>query len=340
MALLDERLSAFPRVDLLGGVTPIQQLVGLSEAVGREIFVKRDDTAPLALAFGGNKLRKLEYLAADALRTGADTLVTAGAIQSNHVRQTAAIAAHLGMRCEAVLTVPPGLAKIDHFASGNRFLMNLLGVTCEFSQSLDSIDVQLEGLAARLKSVGRRPYVVPVGGSSPVGVMGYLRGGIELGKQVAAMGIDLSAVVLASGSGGTHCGIAMSLAQCLPSTQVVGITVSCGVQEQTRKVSDLAVRTGGLLGMSELGAPRIELWDDYFAPGYGQCSADGIEAVRLVARTEGMLLDPVYTGKAMAGLLDGIERARFANDGPILFLHTGGAPALFAYQGDILPAAA
>lgn len=330
MILLD-RLSKFPRIELLGGVTPIQKLKGLSRIVGREIYVKRDDTAPIALAFGGNKLRKLEYLAADALRVGANTLVTAGAVQSNHVRQTAAVAAHLGLRCNALLCNPTSTGNLDYLRSGNRLLVDLFGAETEMVETLDGVDQRLQVLAARLQLAGRRPYVVPVGGSNPLGVLGYVRGGFELRQQAEAMGIDFSAIVLASGSAGTHGGLAIALGQSMPATQIVGVTVSRMAATQMLKVAKLTRETLELLGVGSHSSERIELWDEYLGPQYGECSEDGVDAIRLLARTEGLLLDPVYTGKAMAGLLGGIKHSRFNTNGPLLFLHTGGAPALFGY---------
>lgn len=329
---LSDRLAKFPRIELLGAATPIQKLKGLSKVVGRDIYIKRDDTAPLALAFGGNKLRKLEYLAADALRVEADTLVTAGAVQSNHVRQTAAVAAHLGLRCNALLSNPTGTTDADYLHSGNRLLLDLLGTETEMVETLDGIDEQLQVLAARLRCAGRRPYVVPVGGSNPLGVLGYVRGGFELRQQVEAMGVDFSAIVLASGSAGTHSGLAMALEHSMPATQIVGVTVSRTAEAQTLKVTSLVNETFEFLGIRNRSGQHIVLWDEYFAPQYGECNEDGKDTIRLLASTEGILLDPVYTGKAMAGLLAGIEFSRFNTDGPLLFLHTGGAPALFGYR--------
>lgn len=332
---LSDRLATFSRIELLGAATPIQKLKGLSKVMGRDIYIKRDDTAPLALAFGGNKLRKLEYLAADALRMGADTLVTAGAIQSNHVRQTAAVAAHLGLRCNALLSNPTGTTNADYLHSGNRLLLNLFGTETEKVETLDGIDDQLQALAARLRSAGRRPYVVPVGGSNPLGVLGYVRGGFELRRQVEAMGIDLSAIVLASGSAGTHSGLEMALGHSMPTTQIVGVTVSRTAEAQMLKVASLVNETFEFLGIKNRSSQRITLWGEYFAPQYGECNEGAANAIRLLASTEGILLDPVYTGKAMAGLLDGIKSSRFNTSGPLLFLHTGGAPTLFGYRESV-----
>ncbi|MDN7672196.1 D-cysteine desulfhydrase [Burkholderia oklahomensis] len=327
---LSTRLSAFARLNLIDAATPLQRLPRLSAHVGRDVYVKRDDFTSLAM--GGNKLRKLEFLAADAIRANADVLVTAGAIQSNHVRQTAALAAQLGLDCVALLENPIGTARDDYLRSGNRLLLDLFRVRAHDVGSLDDADRQLEAAAQRLRDEGRRPYVIPIGGSNALGALGYVRAGLELEQQIRAAGLDFSAVVLASGSAGTHAGLAFALSHALPSLPVIGVTVSRTDAAQRPKVQQLLDRTSELLDIGTPAGTRIDLWDDYFAPRYGEPNRTGIDAVRLLAWTEGLLLDPVYTGKAMAGLLDGIARGRFGGNGPVLFLHTGGAPALFAYR--------
>ncbi|WP_443191704.1 D-cysteine desulfhydrase [Pseudomonas indica] len=323
-------LSDFPRLPLLGPPTALEKLERLSAHLGRAVYVKRDDTTPFAL--GGNKVRKLEYLAADALRSGADTLLTAGAIQSNHVRQTAAVAARLGLGCVALLENPIGSDDANYLGNGNRLLLDLFGAEVIAVDNLDNADDLLEAHAERLRTLGRKPYLVPIGGSSPLGALGYVRAGLELAEQIAACGESFSAVVLASGSAGTHAGLALALAQVRPELPVIGVTVSRSAAAQQPKVEGLAQRTADLLGSPLQAAFRVELWDEYFGPRYGEPNERTLEAIRLVASQEGLLLDPVYTGKAFAGLLDGIARQRFPGDGPLLFLHTGGAPALFAYR--------
>ncbi|GAB3629117.1 D-cysteine desulfhydrase [Pandoraea terrae] len=327
---ISDSLASFARLDLVGAATPVQKLDRLSRLLGRDIYIKRDDITPLA--FGGNKLRKLEFLAAEALRQGADTLVTAGAIQSNHVRQTAAVAARLGLRCRALLENPTGTTDPDYLHGGNRQLLDLFEAQAEQVANLDNADAQLEALAQRLRGEGHKPYVIPIGGSNPLGALGYVRAGLELAQQTEAMGLTFSAVVLASGSAGTHGGLALALAHAMPGTPIVGVTVSRSVAAQAPKVKGLIEGTAALLGVEVPAALDVALWDEYFAPRYGEPNPAGLTAIRLLAATEGVLLDPVYTGKAMAGLLDGVARRRFAGDGPLLFLHTGGAPALFAYR--------
>jgi len=328
--MISHRLEAVARLPLFTAPTPLEHLPRLSATLGREVYFKRDDTTQFAL--GGNKVRKLEYLLADALHKGADTLVTAGAIQSNHVRQTAAVAARLGLGCVALLENPIGTSDANYLNNGNRLLLDLFGAHIEPVASLDNADELLQQSAERLRQQGKRPYVVPIGGSNALGALGYVRAGLELADQIEASGITFAAVVLASGSAGTHSGLALALAERLPTLPVIGVTVSRPVATQFPKVQSLAERTAELLGISLPAAFKVTLWDEYFGPRYGEANAGTLAAIKLLASQEGVLLDPVYTGKAFAGLLDGISTQRFDGDGPLLFLHTGGAPALFAYQ--------
>ncbi|WP_435341726.1 D-cysteine desulfhydrase [Klebsiella quasipneumoniae] len=322
-----QNLTRFPRLELIGAPTPLEYLPRLSDHLGREIFIKRDDTTPLAM--GGNKLRKLEFLAADALREGADTLITAGAVQSNHVRQTAAVAAKLGLHCVALLENPIGTRAENYLSNGNRLLLDLFNTQIEMCDALTDPAAQLDELATRIEAQGYRPYVIPVGGSNALGALGYVESALEIAQQCEDA-VEISSVVVASGSAGTHAGLAVGLEQLMPQAELIGVTVSRAVADQLPKVVALQQAVANSL---ELQAKAdIILWDDYFAPGYGTPNEEGMAAVKLLAQLEGILLDPVYTGKAMAGLIDGITQKRFKDEGPILFVHTGGAPALFAYH--------
>ncbi|HCI6814304.1 TPA: D-cysteine desulfhydrase [Klebsiella quasipneumoniae subsp. quasipneumoniae] len=322
-----QNLTRFPRLELIGAPTPLEYLPRLSDHLGREIFIKRDDTTPLAM--GGNKLRKLEFLAADALREGADTLITAGAIQSNHVRQTAAVAAKLGLHCVALLENPIGTRAENYLSNGNRLLLDLFNTQIEMCDAMTDPAAQLDELATRIEAQGYRPYVIPVGGSNALGALGYVESALEIAQQCEDA-VEISSVVVASGSAGTHAGLAVGLEQLMPQAELIGVTVSRAVADQLPKVVALQQAVANSL---ELQAKAdIILWDDYFAPGYGTPNEEGMAAVKLLAQLEGILLDPVYTGKAMAGLIDGITQKRFKDEGPILFVHTGGAPALFAYH--------
>jgi D-cysteine desulfhydrase len=322
-----QNLTRFPRLEFIGAPTPLEYLPRLSDHLGRDIFIKRDDVTPMAM--GGNKLRKLEFLAADALREGADTLITAGAIQSNHVRQTAAVAAKLGLHCVALLENPIGTRAENYLSNGNRLLLDLFNTQVEMCDALTDPNAQLEELATRIEAQGYRPYVIPVGGSTALGALGYVESALEIAQQCEGA-VEISAVVVASGSAGTHAGLAVGLEQLMPGAELIGVTVSRSVADQLPKVAALQQAVANSLELQ--AKAKITLWDDYFAPGYGTPNEEGMEAVKLLAQLEGILLDPVYTGKAMAGLIDGINQNRFKDEGPILFIHTGGAPALFAYH--------
>ena len=325
-----QNLTLFPRLELIGAPTPLEYLPRLSDYLGREIFIKRDDVTPRAM--GGNKLRKLEFLAADALREGADTLITAGAIQSNHVRQTAAVAAKLGLHCVALLENPMGTRAENYLTNGNRLLLDLVNTQVEKCDALTEPNAQLEALAIRIEAQGYRPYVFPVGGSNALGALGYVESALEIAQQCEGA-VELSSVVVASGSAGTHAGLAVGLEQLMPNAELIGVTVSRSVADQLPKVAALQQAVANSLELEAKAG--IQLWDEYFAPGYGIPNDEGMAAVKLLAQLEGILLDPVYTGKAMAGLIDGISQKRFKDEGPILFVHTGGAPALFAYHPHI-----
>ncbi|MDI6936105.1 D-cysteine desulfhydrase [Serratia sp. Se-PFBMAAmG] len=323
-------LHQFPRLELLGAPTPLEHLPRLSDYLGRDIFIKRDDFTPVAL--GGNKLRKLEFLAADALREGADVLLTAGAIQSNHVRQTAAVAARLGLKCVALLENPIGTISENYLSNGNRLLLDLMDVEVVMVEALHNPTQQLAEQAERLEAQGFRPYVVPVGGSNALGALGYVECAQEIAHQSEGV-VDFAAVVVASGSAGTHAGLAVGLEHLIPQSELIGVTVSRKVEAQLPVVE--RIRTALAEQLEVQAHAPITLWDDYFAPRYGEPNEEGMEAVKLLARLEGIMLDPVYTGKAMAGLIDGIAQNRFRREGPLLFVHTGGSPALFAYHPSV-----
>lgn len=330
--MLNQTLQGFARLPLLQTETPLEKLDRLSLALGRDVYVKRDDATPFAL--GGNKVRKLEYLGAAAIEAQADVFITAGGIQSNHVRQTAALAAKLGMECVALLENPIATNAFNYLTNGNRLLLDLFGTTVRMVDNLDSADQLLQSVADEYRARGRRPFVIPIGGSNALGALGYVRGGLEIARQAQASQLSFSAVVLASGSAGTHAGLALALAQVMPATPVIGVTVSRSVSEQAPKVEALLQALISLLSPAPLVPASVHLWDEYFAPGYGFPNAGGRDAIALLASLEGLLLDPVYTGKAMAGLVDGITQHRIPGNGPVLFLHTGGSPALFAYHAD------
>ena len=229
----------------------------------------------------------------------------------------------------ALLENPIGTTAENYLTNGNRLLLDLFNTQIEMCDALTDPNTQLEELATRVEAQGFRPYVIPVGGSNALGALGYVESALEIAQQCEGA-VNISSVVVASGSAGTHAGLAVGLEHLMPESELIGVTVSRSVADQLPKVVNLQQAIAKELELT--ASAEILLWDDYFAPGYGVPNDEGMEAVKLLARLEGILLDPVYTGKAMAGLIDGISQKRFKDEGPILFIHTGGAPALFAYH--------
>ncbi|PWT80093.1 MAG: D-cysteine desulfhydrase family protein [Blastocatellia bacterium] len=296
----------------------------LSKAIGGgpSLLVKRDDV--LDFAFGGNKVRKLALLAAAAQREGADTLVTAGAIQSNHARVTAAAAAMLGMKAVLVLNgTPPATL------SGNALLDELLGAEIVFVDSRETRDHVMNDAAERLRRAGRRPFVIPVGGSTPLGACGFALAMLELLEQVPAPDV----IVHATSSGGTQAGLVAACRLLGLQTGIIGISADEQVSAIRTQIEHNVAGVAGLLGVDPAslagGVPTV-VDGGYVGAGYGRPTAAARDAIQLAARTEGFFLDPVYTGKAMAGLIDYIRTGRFGSRETILFWHTGGQPALFA----------
>ncbi len=329
-------LSRFPRRRYTEGWTPLEHLPHLTQYMnGPHIFIKRDDL--LGLAGGGNKTRKLEFLVADALRQGADTLITVGAVQSNHCRLTLGAAAKEGMRCRLVIEqrVPDSY---DYDATGNNFLFRLLGVEKTTVVDLGTdLGAVMQAEADELEEEGRKGYVIPGGGSNPLGALGYVSCAQEILAQAFDKRLQFEHLVCASGSGGTHSGLLVGLGAMSSEIQVTGIGVRRSVEEQEELIGALVTETREFLGLpSELSEGELEIFDDYVGPGYSLPTEEMAEAVRIFARTEGMLLDPVYTGKAAAGLLDLIQKGHFQKGEKVLFLHTGGSPGLYAYQDVIL----
>lgn len=329
-------LARFPRRRYTGGWTPIEKLTRLSDELGGPtIFIKRDDL--LGLAAGGNKTRKLEFLVADALAQGADTLVTCGAVQSNHCRLTLAAAAKEGLECRLVLEERVE-GSYDPDASGNNFLFHLLGVGgIRVASGGADMDAEMTIVADEAKAEGRKPYVIPGGGSNPIGATGYVACAQEILSQTFDAGIPIDRVVTASGSAGTHAGLVTGLEGARAGIPVVGINVSRPKEAQEKKVHGLAQQTAERLGLdSAVPRDRVLCFGDYVGPGYSLPTPEMGEAVRMLARLESILLDPVYTGKAMAGLIDLVRKGYFGTNENLLFVHTGGSPALYAYRDDVL----
>jgi D-cysteine desulfhydrase len=319
-----KQLLSLPRVPLVAGPTPLLPAPRLSAEIDAEVWFKRDDLTGLGL--GGNKVRGLEYLLGDALAKGCDCLVTGAGPQSNW----AMLAALAARRC--------GLAPYLVFygsstrPTGNLLLDELLGADVRFTGEFDrsSVDTAIDKLGAELSAAGRRPYVVPRGGATPLGATGYVRASLELADQLLADGLTPPQLWLATGSCGTQAGLIAGSRWLRSPYDVIGVTVSRPVDECIARISSLAAGTTALLGLPDPDVDSGAVVGGYLGPGYAQASPEGDAAARLVARTEGVFLDPVFGAKAMAALVDAARAGRV--DGPVVFLVTGGAPTLFAGQ--------
>lgn len=329
-------LAKFPRRRYTAGPTPIEFLPRFSKALGGpNIYIKRDDL--LGLTSGGNKTRKLEFLVADALAQGADTLITCGAVQSNHCRLTLAAAVKEGLKCRLVLEERvPGSYNSE--ASGNNFLFRLLGVEAiSVVPGGSDMTAAMQEMAEDLEKQGRRAYVIPGGGSNPVGAGGYVACAQEIQDQLFEKGLTVDRLLVASGSAGTHAGLVTGFIGCNMNIPIVGVGVSRDAADQEPIVLDLARRTSERLGVNQ-DIPReaVVSVGGYWQPKYSVPNKRMVEAVNLMAKTEGILLDPVYTGKAMAGLI-GLSREGYFKKGEnVLFVHTGGSPGLYAYIRPLL----
>ncbi|MBI3140718.1 MAG: D-cysteine desulfhydrase [Rhodocyclales bacterium] len=326
-------LSRFPRVSLARLPTPIERLERLSAHLGGPtIYVKRDDETGLGL--GGNKLRKLEFLLGEALAQGADTILTIGALQSNHARQTAAACAKLGLACELVLRRSTHVTDA-YLGNGNVLLDRLFGARVTLIESHESREETMVHRAEELRAAGRKPYCIPVGGSCATGNLGYAACAEEVLTQARTLGLAFAAVVVATGSGGTQGGLVAGLHALGSPLPVVGIAVEGTRAEQEQLAHRQAAETVRALGAAALPRETVTVLDEYAGPGYARPTEAMREALRLAARFEGLVLDPVYTGKAFSGLIDLVRRGRFGRDESVLFLHTGGSPGLFAYPESV-----
>ena len=324
-------LAQFPRRRYTPYATPIEKLSNLSKVLGGpDIYMKRDDL--LGLAAGGNKTRKLEFLMADALAKGADTVITCGAVQSNHCRLTLAAAVKEGLKCQLVLEqrVPNSY---DRYASGNNFLYDLLGVEAvHVVEGGSDVNGKMQEVAAALAAEGRKPYVIPGGGSNEIGALGYVACAEEALAQLFDMGVNIDHVILTSGSAGTHAGFLTGIKGNNAHIPVTGISINRKSGPQKELVYNLAQKISSKLKLENpVEKDEVIVYDEYVGKGYSRPTQGMIDAVKLVARTEAILMDPVYTGKTMAGMIDLIKKGVFTKGENLLFLHTGGSPALFAY---------
>jgi L-cysteate sulfo-lyase len=324
-------LAKFPRVRLGHLPTPLEPMDRLSELLGGpRLWVKRDDCT--GLSSGGNKTRKLEYLMADAQAKGADMIITQGATQSNHARQTVAAAAKLGMKCHILLEDRTGSNDAQYNFNGNVLLDMLHGGTVSKRAGGTDMAGEMETLANEFREQGAAPYIIPGGGSNPIGALGYVNCAREFTEQAADIGLQIDAFVHATGSSGTQAGLVTGLAAIESDVRLMGIGVRAPREKQEQMVFDLAQKTADHMGTGlTIARDSVRANCDYVGPGYG-IPTDGMKkAVKTLARTEGLLFDPVYSGKGLDGLIDLIGKGAFDGMDNVVFLHTGGSAALFGY---------
>ncbi|MBS0393170.1 MAG: D-cysteine desulfhydrase family protein [Proteobacteria bacterium] len=332
MPTVAERLDAVPRLRLAHLPTPLEDMPRLSAYLGGpRLLVKRDDCTGLGL--GGNKVRKLEYHLAVALADRADCVVCGGVVQSNTARQVAAACARLGLECHlGVLRGRVRDPEPGHDATGNILLDRLFGAVIHEIPWDGDRDRCLRELAVQLRVAGRRPYLVPYGASDALGALGYARMAVELLGQCEATGVAPTSIVHASGSGGTQAGILAMLAALARGVRCIGIDVDADARRVAADVSRIGRDVAQMLGAQQAWSDAVvEVMAGYAGTAYGSPAAGTLEAIGLAARLEGLVLDPVYSGKAMAGLIGLVRAGRFTRDDAVVWIHTGGAPALFAY---------
>ncbi len=324
-------LSRFPRVSLAHLPTPLEHLPRLSKHLGGpEIYVKRDDCT--GLGTGGNKTRKLEFLMADAQAHDATAIVTQGAVQSNHARQTAAAACKLGMKCELVFEKRVGDAPESYRKSGNVLLDRIFGAGIREVEKGSDMNAAMEVVADELRAKGEKPYVIPGGGSNPIGALGYVDCALEMLAQANRAGIPLDHVVHATGSAGTQAGLVVGLNAMHSNIPLLGIGVNAPKEIQEDKVWKLALETEEFIGAPGVVQRKdIVANCDYVGPGYGIPTDAMNAAVLLLARLEGLLFDPVYSGKGLAGLIDQVQNGVLRKAKHVVFVHTGGQAGLFGY---------
>lgn len=325
-------LARFPRVFLAHLPTPLEKMARLSKELGGpEIWIKRDDCT--GLSTGGNKTRKLEFLMAEAQAMGADTVMTQGATQSNHARQTAAFSAKLGMACHILLEDRTGSNEANYNGNGNVLLDHLHGATTSKRAGGMDMVAEMEQVANRLRAEGRKVYIIPGGGSNATGALGYVNCAFELVSQANDRGLVIDHLVTATGSAGTQAGLITGLKAINAQIPLTGIGVRAPKEKQEENVYNLAVKTAEKLGCPGVVARSDVVADsNYVGSGYGIPREDTLEAIRMFAQLEGLLLDPVYSGKGAAGLIDYCRKGKFKKGERVVFLHTGGSAALFGYD--------
>ena len=324
-------LAKFPKVRLGHLPTPLEPMDRLSEILGGpRLWVKRDDCT--GLSSGGNKTRKLEFLMADAQSKGADTIITQGATQSNHARQTTAAAAKLGMECHILLEDRTGSNDNNYILNGNVLLDRLHGASVSKRSGGTDMNLEMQDFADTLTEKGKKPYIIPGGGSNPIGALGYVNCARELTEQASEIGLKIDALVHATGSAGTQAGLVAGLAAIQSDIHLLGIGVRAPKDKQEQMVFDLAQKTADYLDTGiKIERDKVRAICDYVGAGYGLPTDGMIKAVKLLAQSEGLLFDPVYSGKGLDGLIDQIKKGYFAGMDNVVFLHTGGSAALFGY---------
>ena len=325
-------LSRFPRLHFAHLPTPLEPMERVSSALGGpNIWIKRDDCT--GLSSGGNKTRKLEFLMADAVEHKADTIITQGATQSNHARQTTAIAAKLGMECHVLLEDRTGYEDQAYVYNGNVLLDQLHGASISGRPADTDMNSAMEELAQKLRDDGKIPYIIPGGGSNEIGALGYVNAAIELTTQANDRSLRIDHLVHATGSSGTQAGLVLGMEGMNTGIPVYGVGVRAPKQKQEEMVYGLAQRTAEYMGLSPdvVARDKVVANCDYVGDGYGLPTDAMVEAVKMMAQYEGILLDPVYAGKGFSGLIDLIRKGHFKKGENVVFLHTGGSISLFGY---------
>jgi L-cysteate sulfo-lyase len=325
-------LSRFPRLHFAHLPTPLEPMTRLSEALGGpNLWIKRDDCT--GLSSGGNKTRKLEFLMADAQENKADTIITQGATQSNHARQTTAIAAKMGLECHVLLEDRTGYEDNAYVYNGNVLLDQLHGSTISKCPADTDMNASMETLAQQLRDDGKNPYIIPGGGSNEIGALGYVNAAIELMTQANDRSLQIDHLVHATGSSGTQAGLVLGMEGMNSGIPVYGIGVRAPRQKQEEMVFGLAQRTAEYMGLNPdiVQRDKVVANSDYVGEGYGLPTTAMVEAVKMMAQYEGILLDPVYSGKGFSGLVDLIRKGHFKKGENVVFLHTGGSISLFGY---------
>jgi len=325
-------LSHYPRLHFAHLPTPLEPLERISAALGGpNLWIKRDDCT--GLSSGGNKTRKLEFLMADAVEQGADTIITQGATQSNHARQTCAIAAKLGLESHILLEDRTGYHDEAYTHNGNVLLDELHGASISVRPGGSDMNIEMEQLAMQLRDDGKKTYIIPGGGSNEIGALGYVNAAFELTHQANERSLRIDHLLHATGSAGTQAGLVLGMEAMNSNIPVYGVSVRAEKQQQEENVYGLVQRTAEFMGYSPdlVARDKVVANSDYVGPGYGLPTDAMVEAVKMLACYEGILLDPVYSGKGFSGLIDLVRKGHFKKGENVVFLHTGGSVSLFAY---------